>query len=160
MSKYELGSEAEWEAFMDASQTVIQLKAGQTLTQDDVDALRFAGEFERREEERAIDAFHRGRQIGIEEAAGKDAAALHDKISGLVSEVATQRAMRQFDRQSGFWRGAQACREMMARFVEQGGDSATANSIRLNWHPGWGRDPGALDGEIPLAFEPKKTEAA
>lgn len=40
-----------------------------------------------------------------------------------------------------FARGAQACREMMARFV-----AAThpdiATSIRLNWHPGWGGDPG------------------
>ncbi len=40
-----------------------------------------------------------------------------------------------------FVRGAQACREMMARFV-----AAThpeiAVSIRLNWHPGWGEDPG------------------
>lgn len=41
-----------------------------------------------------------------------------------------------------FARGAQACREMMARFVEQGGDSVTAASIRANWHPGWGDDPG------------------
>jgi len=41
-----------------------------------------------------------------------------------------------------FARGAQACREMMARFVEQGGDAATAQSIRSNWHPGWGEDPG------------------
>lgn len=37
--------------------------------------------------------------------------------------------------------GAQACREMMARFVEAQ-DPAIANSIRLNWHPGWGKDPG------------------
>jgi hypothetical protein len=41
-----------------------------------------------------------------------------------------------------FARGAQACREMMARFVEQGGDTNTAASIRANWHPGWGDDPG------------------
>lgn len=47
---------------------------------------------------------------------------------------------------SGFRNGAQACREMMARFVEQGGDSVTANSIRLNWNPAWGTDPGRLEG--------------
>ena len=41
--------------------------------------------------------------------------------------------------------GAQACREMMARFVEQVGDAVTANSIRANWHPGWGKDPGTPD---------------
>lgn len=41
-----------------------------------------------------------------------------------------------------FVAGAQACREMLARFVEQGGDAAIAASIRANWHPGWGNDPG------------------
>ena len=41
-----------------------------------------------------------------------------------------------------FREGAQACREMMARFVEHGGDATTAASIRANWHPGWGKDPG------------------
>jgi hypothetical protein len=39
--------------------------------------------------------------------------------------------------------GAQGCREMEARFVEQGGDTTTAQSIRLNWNPHWGSDPGA-----------------
>ena len=34
------------------------------------------------------------------------------------------------------------CREYMARFVEQGGDAATAASIRANWLPRWGDDPG------------------
>lgn len=41
-----------------------------------------------------------------------------------------------------FMLGAQAAREMLARFVEQGGNPEIANSIRLNWHPGWGKDPG------------------
>lgn len=40
-----------------------------------------------------------------------------------------------------FIRGAQACREMMARFVAST-HPEIANSIRLNWHPGWGEDPG------------------
>jgi hypothetical protein len=48
-----------------------------------------------------------------------------------------------------FVAGAQACREMMARFVAT--ESPTiANSIRANWHPGWGSDPGKLDGDIPI----------
>lgn len=38
--------------------------------------------------------------------------------------------------------GAAQAREMLARFVEQGGDATTANSIRLNWKPSWGKDPG------------------
>jgi hypothetical protein len=50
---------------------------------------------------------------------------------------------------AAFIRGARACREMMARFVEQGGDHVTAQSIRLNWSLSWGDDPGLLEGELP-----------
>lgn len=39
-------------------------------------------------------------------------------------------------------RGLQDMREMLACFVEQGGDTTTANSMRLNWSPEWGDDPG------------------
>ena len=54
------------------------------------------------------------------------------------------------DRAMEFFRaGAQAAREMMARFVEQGGDATTAMSIRANWHPEWGEDPGKWEGDIP-----------
>lgn len=48
-----------------------------------------------------------------------------------------------------FVKGAQAMREMLARFVEQGGDTKTAASIRANWPPCWGEDPGLLIGELP-----------
>lgn len=48
-----------------------------------------------------------------------------------------------------FTAGLQAMREMLARFVEQGGDATTAMSIRANWNPAWGKDPGKLDGPIP-----------
>lgn len=49
-----------------------------------------------------------------------------------------------------FRAGAQECREMMARFVEQGGGIPIrggphvliAQSIRANWNPAWGPDPG------------------
>ena len=36
-------------------------------------------------------------------------------------------------------------REMLARFVENGGDApckVIAQSMRANWIPGWGEDPG------------------
>lgn len=42
-----------------------------------------------------------------------------------------------------FRAGLLACREYMARFVEQGGDKTTAASIRANWWPQLGIDPGA-----------------
>ena len=44
--------------------------------------------------------------------------------------------------EEAFSSGAQAMREMLARFVEQGGDTRTAESIRANWNPSWGNDPG------------------
>lgn len=44
---------------------------------------------------------------------------------------------------------AQVMREMLARFVEQGGDAVTAESIRANWIPTWGTDPGKWEGPIP-----------
>ncbi len=47
--------------------------------------------------------------------------------------------------EEAFTAGLQAMREMLARFVEQGGDSTTAASIRANWNPSWGKDPGRPD---------------
>lgn len=38
---------------------------------------------------------------------------------------------------------------MLARFIEQGGDRTTAASIRANWSPAWGADPGGLTGTLP-----------
>lgn len=52
-----------------------------------------------------------------------------------------------------FMRGAQACREMMARFVEAT-HPEIATSIRLNWHPGWGGDPGRPAGVV-ATWEPE-----
>ena len=51
-------------------------------------------------------------------------------------------AMRNPISQVCFRAGLLACREYMARFVEQGGDHATAQSIRANWWPALGDDPG------------------
>lgn len=43
---------------------------------------------------------------------------------------------------------AAVMREMLARFVEV--DSPTiAQSIRANWIPNWGKDPGKWEGPIP-----------
>lgn len=44
--------------------------------------------------------------------------------------------------QVAFRAGFIFCREYMARFVEQGGDATTAQSIRANWIPHFGVDPG------------------
>lgn len=47
-----------------------------------------------------------------------------------------------------FRAGLLACREYMARFVECGGDASTAQSIRANWWPELGDDPG-----VPRLFD-------
>ena len=52
-----------------------------------------------------------------------------------------------------FVAGAQAMREMLARFVEQGGDPKTAESIRANWNPNWGEDPGKPEKVINECWE-------
>lgn len=71
-----------------------------------------------------------------------------------------------------FRAGLLACREYMARFVEQGGDTNTAASIRANWWPRLGDDPGAPrqlrfdecavereDGTVDVVDTPPSTEA-
>lgn len=62
--------------------------------------------------------------------------------------VGAEWEMERVLQEAAFVHGAQACREMMARFVECQ-SAVIANSIRLNWHPGWGADPGPLPGSIP-----------
>lgn len=54
-----------------------------------------------------------------------------------------QRGFRNPITQVAFRAGFIMCREIMARFVEQGGDKMTAASIRANWLPEhFGDDPG------------------
>lgn len=51
---------------------------------------------------------------------------------------------------AAFVAGAREMREMIARFVEQGGseiEKRIAISIRANWSPQWGKDPGCPNGE-------------
>lgn len=52
--------------------------------------------------------------------------------------------------------GLQAMREMLARFVEQGGTETEKNiaiSIRANWNPSWGSDPGKPDKIVSDCWE-------
>lgn len=138
----EAASEAAWEALMDAMQVVITLKAGQVLTQADVDAVHLVDAYNREDQERAIDVFNTGFQRGMEAGGGADKADLINKLDAARSGLAVEKALGKFNDQRGFRRGAQACREMLARFVEQGGDATTAASLRANWNPEWGDDPG------------------
>ena len=53
------------------------------------------------------------------------------------------------DMERAFRAGAQQMREMLARFVEYGNDGTDpkviAQSMRANWVPNWGKDPGKAD---------------
>lgn len=136
-------TEEEFDALMDAISTVYGLRAGHTLTQDDVDAISLYDANSRANEEGLTDTFHRGYQDGLRHAGGADVQTLSNRLDEKVSELGAERALRAHERRWGFREGAQHMREMLARFVEQGGDAVTANSIRLNWNPTWGPDPGA-----------------
>jgi hypothetical protein len=60
-----------------------------------------------------------------------------------LSEIAEQQTDELI--KASFRQGAQACREMLARFVENSPPTdlkVLAGSIRANWVPGWGDDPG------------------
>lgn len=67
-----------------------------------------------------------------------------DPYEGYVSEERAEKL---------FIAGAQAMREMLARFVEQGGDVVTAASIRANWPPSWGSDPGKPDNVVASCWD-------
>lgn len=64
-----------------------------------------------------------------------------DQTQGLVDDE-LQEAMLNPATQVMFRAGLLACREYMAAFVEQGGNKDIAASIRANWWPSLGADPG------------------
>jgi hypothetical protein len=138
-------SDAEFEAVMDALSLVYGLREGHVLTQDDVAAIALYDAHSREDQEHQLDAYHRGYQDGLLTAGGADLQALNNKLDAKSAELGAERALRMMERQWGFREGAQAMREMLARFVEQGGDATTATSLRLNWNPSWGADPGPPD---------------
>jgi hypothetical protein len=131
-----------FERLMDDLQIIYTLKAGVALSQADVDAIQRFEQHSRDEEESAVEAFHRGYQAGLLAGGGVDVQTLRNDLDAKASELSIAKALGRFSHQHGFRRGAQACREMLARFVEQGGDATTAASLRANWNPLWGDDPG------------------
>jgi hypothetical protein len=130
-----------FDRLMDAHQTLIRLKPGDVLTQAMIDDLLLVERDYRDNDERNTDAFHKGYEAGLERGSNADTAKLIDERDAAQSSASIANAIRTFSEVQAFKRGAQACREMMARFVEAV-DPVTANSIRLNWRPSWGDDPG------------------
>ena len=109
------GSDAEWEYFMDATQTVLALKVGQVLTQEQVDEIQFVSEYERRDHEHAIDVFHNGYQAGIAASLGKTEAGLLEQVEALKGELAVSKSLLRFYKKTDE-RKAKRDRPLRARF--------------------------------------------
>ncbi len=90
-------SDAEWDAFMDAHQTVIQLKANQTITASDLEDIQLVvGRYEENDEH-ATEAYDRGYQDGRDNAGGKEMGDLLRKLDRLRSDLATEKGLRRMD---------------------------------------------------------------
>lgn len=141
-------SEEAFDAIMDDMQVLYRMRAGDVVSQADIDALNRLDTHWREDGERIVDAYSRGWGDGITHAAGADRLEIQNKLDAKTSELSVAKALSKFDVDRAFRRGAQQCREMMACFVEQGGGptrgvhSMIAGSIRANWNPDWGEDPG------------------
>lgn len=131
----------------EAMVTLLSLKAGDQLTAENLADLLFLEEYYRKDQETQTDVFHRGYQSGLRRGAGADTAKLIEERDEARTRAMIANALRTSNAHHAFIVGAQVCREMMARFIEQGGDATTANSVRQNWRPSWGDDPGAPSDE-------------
>lgn len=148
-----MSDDQEWtEEQFEALVCLHMLKPGQVLTEADCWAIEYTRKQADAVENNVVDAFDDGRKHGIVSVAGKTDADMFAEIERLRSELSCEKALARFYHRScstEFIRGAAACRETMACFVDQGGDPVTANSIRLNWSPSWGDDPGAGKADAP-----------
>ena len=144
--------DAHWDAKFDAIARVYSLRPGQVLTQEDFDAIQKFDADYRENEETALQAFNSGYRRGLTDGGSADIAKLSEKLNAKAGELSLAKTLSKFRFQWGFREGAAACREMIARFVEQGGHHDIATSIRANWHPGWGDNPPAPD-KIPASAD-------
>lgn len=86
--------DADFDRLMDATQTLIQLKPGDVMTQEMIDDLHLVDKDHRESFERATDAFHKGYQAGLERGAGADTAKLIDERDAARDEAAILRALQ------------------------------------------------------------------
>jgi hypothetical protein len=116
-----------------------------------IDDLHMVDRHNREDQERATDAFSRGYEAGVARGAGTDTAKLIAERDAARTKATIANSISDNAELWGFIKGARVCREMMARFVEQGGTETERNiatSIRANWRPSWGDDPGPPDQAI------------
>lgn len=92
-----LQTDAEFEAEMDAVSTVYSLRPGAVLTERQYEAIQAFDAAMRRDQERAVDAYHRGYQDGLMHGGGTDVASLSNKVSELRLSLTTERALKKMD---------------------------------------------------------------
>lgn len=140
--------DADFDRLMDAHQTLIRLKVGDVVTQEMIDDLLLIDSDYRENDERCTGAFHKGYENGLKRGSNAETAKLIEERDSARCRASISNALRTAAEHWAFVKGAQICREMMARFVEQGGTETERNigtSIRANWRPSWGDDPGLPD---------------
>lgn len=156
-------ADAVMDAEMEATSRVYGIRVGDVIDQVTFDAIQLFDKMARDDEQGRVTLFHQGYQSGMQRAGGVDTAKLIEERDTARMSATVANAMRSAGEHHSFRRGAQACREMLARFVEQGGDATTAASIRANWNPDWGIDLGRPD-ELPetpeISATPHPTEGA
>ena len=87
-------TETDFEATMDAISRVYSLRAGHTLTLQDYEAIQTFDRASREDQERAVDAFHRGYKQGLTEGGTAEVADLKKQISRLSTNLAAERALK------------------------------------------------------------------
>ncbi len=140
--------EEAMDAEMEATSRVYGIRVGDVITQETFDAIQLFDKMARDDDEGRLTVFHQGYHAGMRRSAGVETAKLIEERDAARSSLSLANAINSGISHMSFIRGAQACREMMARFVEQGGDATTAASIRANWHPDWGKNPPAIEGDL------------
>jgi hypothetical protein len=158
----QLSSDAEFDRVMDTLQLIISLKDGRVLTQQEAEDIQFLEAYYREQDERAVEAFDRGYKYGLERGGGADMAKLIEERDDARLRASVANGLSSSRERAAFIEGAQVCREMMARFILQGGRGDLAQSIRLNWRPSWGADPGppsdeAYESAAPCAISCRPT---
>jgi hypothetical protein len=101
-------ADANFDRLMDATQTLIQLKVGDVLTQEMIDDLNLVDANHREDYERATDAFHRGYEAGLVRGAGADTARLIEERDEARTQAVVARALGV---------GAEQIKHMVQRFL-------------------------------------------
>ena len=141
--------EEAMDAQMEATSRVYGIRVGDVIDQQTFDAIQLFDKMARDDDAGRLTVFHQGYQAGLQRGGGADTAKLIAERDSARTRASIANALKTSSEQWAFINGARACREMMARFVEQGGDAATAASIRANWNPAWGEGRPVEGDDLP-----------